>query len=97
MSIVVYDKGDSVHITAVFEDENNVAVDPTLVTLKVMDPSGNIDSYTLALANLTKDSTGNYSADVDADEVGEWRYEWVSTGDAQGVEPGQFVVQPTVF
>lgn len=96
MSIAVYHIGDSAHLTAVFEDEQGAAVDPLALTLKVKDPSGNVDTYTYS-ASITRDSEGHYSKDIDIDEAGDWFYEWVSTGDAVGGEPGQFVVAPSHF
>lgn len=97
MSITVYHVGDLVRIAAVFKDVNGTATDPTTITLKVKDPSGNTDTYTYAAGQITKASTGNYHRDISIDETGDWHYEWVSTGSGQGVEPGEFTVEPTHF
>lgn len=97
MSIGTYNKGAPVHIEASFVDEDDLAADPTTVALKVMDPSGNIDTYTWAGGTVTRVSQGNFEKDVDTDEEGDWHYWWESTGDAAGAEPGQFLVLPTPF
>lgn len=96
MSIEVKQKGQLVPVTATFLDEDDVPVDPTTVTLKVMDPSGNIDTYTYP-TGVTKESPGNYYKDVEADEEGDWHCWWESTGAGQSSEPTQFVVAPTPF
>ena len=97
MAIDVVNKGDLVPVTAEFLDENDAPVDPTTVALKVMDPSGNVDTYTYALGQVTKSSTGNYYKDVNADEEGDWHCWWESTGTGQAAEPTQFTVAPTPF
>jgi hypothetical protein len=97
MSIGVFHKGDDVRVEADFVDINDVPVDPTTVTLKVMDPSGNIDEYTYALGGVIKASVGSYYKDVDADEEGDWHCWWVSTASGKAAEPTQFVVEPTPF
>ena len=97
MSIDVRNKGDLVRITATFTDVDGNLVDPGTITLKVMDPSGNIDSYTYSGGDVTKASQGSYYKDVSADEEGDWHCWWLSTGSGQGAEPTQFVVAPTPF
>lgn len=98
MSIVpVHHVGDLVRVTAAFEDVDGAAVDPTTVTLKVMDPSGNIDEYTYAGGDVSRSAAGSYYRDVTVDEAGDWRCWWVSTGSGQGAEPTQFIVEPTPF
>jgi hypothetical protein len=99
VSVGLHNKGDLVRVTGVFKDINGTLVDPTTVTLKVMDPSGNIDTYTYAASpnEIIRLSIGTFYRDVNADESGEWRLEWQSTGDAQGSQLTQFVVEPTPF
>lgn len=97
MTISVYNKGDLVRVTAAFEDISGTPVDPTTVSLKTLDPSGNVDEYTYAGGAVTKASTGNYYKDVDADEEGDWHCWWEATGSGEGAEPVQFVVAPTPF
>lgn len=89
--------GDKEALTATFRDEADNLVDPTTVTLKVLDPSGNTDTYTYSGGTITRDSLGVFSRDLDLDEAGEWRYDWISTGTGAGAEPGQIVVEPQPF
>jgi hypothetical protein len=74
-----YDKGDLVRLSAAFTVEG-VATDPTTVTLKIHDPSGNAVTYTYALGQVTRDSVGNYHFDLAVDETGIWPYHWSGTG-----------------
>jgi hypothetical protein len=94
MTIPVRHVGDVEELTATFTDEDDTLVDPTTVVLRVLDPSGNTDTYTYALAQITRDSLGVFYKDVTLDEAGEWRYTWTSTGTGSGAEPGQIVVEP---
>lgn len=88
----VYDKGDLVRITGTFTVAST-ATDPTTITLKVKDPSGNVDTYTYALSQVTKSSTGVYYKDLSLDEAGYWYYQWIGTGAVESVDEGYFVVK----
>lgn len=87
-----YDVGDLVRVTGTFT-VGSVATDPTTVTLKVKDPSGNLDTYTYALSQVTKSSTGIYYKDLSIDEAGVWRYRFVGTGACVGEEEKWFEVR----
>jgi hypothetical protein len=63
------------------------------VTLKVKDPTGNVDVYTYALAQVTRSGLGVYYKDVTIDERGVWLYEWTGTGACAVVEEGKFFVR----
>lgn len=91
-----YDIGDAVRVSVAFTS-NGSAADPTAVALKVQDPSGNEDTYTYALGQVTKDSTGNYHKDVTVDEAGTWFYRWTGTGVVVAASEGNFVVRRSVF
>ena len=95
--ITLYDKGQSVRLSALFEDSAGVDVDPATVTLSVLAPSGalTVVTYGGSPDTITKDSVGNYHYDVTADESGDWFVEWRSTGEGAGVQEGQFMVKPS--
>lgn len=88
----VYDRGDLVRITGTFTVAGT-ATDPTTVTLKVKDPSGNVDTYTYALSQVTKSSTGVYYKDISLDEAGYWYYQWTGTGTVESVDEDYLVVR----
>ncbi len=87
-----YDIGDTVTVRATFTvDSTNT--DPTTVTLAVTDPSGNVDTYTYAASQITKDATGKYSKGISVDEPGEWIYTFTGTGTATAVGTKRFAVR----
>lgn len=93
---MAYDVGDTVRLKATFKDIGGTASDPTTITLRVKDPSGNIDSYTYADADLTKSATGVFYYDLALDESGTWVYEFTSTGTPALMEDDDFVVEPVM-
>lgn len=90
--MTIYDIGDAVRISVAFTS-GGTAVDPTTVTLMVQDPSGNAASYTYALAQVIKDTTGAYHKDITVDESGTWFYRWTGTGLLIGVYDGYVYVK----
>lgn len=94
----IYDKGDAVRCSATFKNSSNVVVDPTTVTFKYKDPSGNITPLVYGTdVAVVKDSTGNYHVDVNADKSGTWFYRFESTGTGQAAEEGTFEVAESHF
>ena len=91
-----YPKGQTVRFSAAFT-VSAVATDPTAVTLKTKDPAGTIATYTYALGELTKDSTGNYHKDIALATAGIWHYRWEGTGPAAGVEEAALSVETGAF
>lgn len=99
MTINLYDRDQPVRVTALFQDEDGNDVDPATVELTVISPSGIERSFTYGGSpdTVTRASTGNYFADVEANEAGDWFYRWTSTGTGAGVQDSQFMVSPTRF
>lgn len=92
----VYDVGDLIKVSGVFTDEDDEDIDPTTVTFKFTDPSGNTTTYLYGTDDeLVWDSKGHYHVNVSIDESGTWYYRWASTGTGQAAEEGSFVVRPT--
>ena len=84
--------GSAIKLKATFT-VNSIKTDPTTVKLEVKDPSGNIDSYTYAEAEVTKVSTGIYTKIVTLDEAGWWIYEWHGEGAVVVVDGNQIQVE----
>lgn len=97
MTISVYQINDLVRLTGAFFDIAGDAVDPSTVTLHVTPPSGVTVAYTYALAEITKDTVGNYHKDVTITASGQWFYSWSSTGPGAAAEHGEFMVSPGAF
>ena len=91
-----YDKGDLVCITATFT-VSDVNTDPTAISLKVQDPSGNEATYTYALGQVTKTGTGLYRYDLTIDETGYWYYRWEGTGAMVSSAEAHLLVRATEF
>lgn len=77
-SVTTYDIGDKVRITATFTSTAGTNADPTAVTVKHKDPSGNLT--TVDSTSVTNSATGVYYADLEPDEAGVWHYSIGGTG-----------------
>jgi hypothetical protein len=71
---------------------SGVATDPTAISLAVTTPAGTTSTYTYALAEITKTSTGVYTKDIACTEDGVWKYVWTGTGTASDVVAGTWTV-----
>lgn len=99
MTVKLYTLGQLVRITGLFEDDAGTDIDPSTVSLKVRSPSGIEVTYDYlgSPLELTRDSAGNYHADVVANEIGDWFYKWISGGIGAGDDEGQFMVAAAHF
>jgi len=99
MSVSVYQKGDLVRVSATFTDVDGNAIDPDTVAINVTSPDGVTDAvdYASSPSELIRTATGSYYYQVDADQVGDWHYAWVSTGIGQATQIGEFVVEPLPY
>jgi len=91
-----YEKGETVRITGTFT-VSSVATDPTAVILKVQRPSGAESTYTYALSQVTKSSTGIYYKEIAANESGRWYYRWEGTGAVVSADEDVFFVKNSEF
>jgi len=86
MTIHYYRKGQKVRFTNEFKVAG-VLTDPTTVTCKVMNPSGDITTYVYGTdAALVKDSTGIYHVDVVCNLKKEWNVRFEGTGTCVAVD-----------
>ena len=96
MATNVYDIGDRIRISVTFTVDG-VASDPSEVTLKVQDPSGNEAEYVYSEGDLTRDDTGVYYYDVTVDESGYWYYRMEATGDVVASGESHLAVRKSEF
>lgn len=75
-----YDIGDVVRLNGTFRTTGGALVDPTKVTFKYEDPSGNVVTVTSTGASVIHPSSGYYYVDIAPDETGVWEYRIFSTG-----------------
>lgn len=93
-----YDKGDLARSSNTFKNASDVVTNPTTVTVKVEDPSGNESSYVYGTdSEVVRDSTGVYHIDITTDEVGTWVVRWVGTGAVAQVDEDPFFVKLSDF
>lgn len=97
----LYDVGDLIRCATIFTNSAGTVLDPDVIKFQVRDPSGNLTNFTyLTDAELVKDSTGTYHADVAIDEKGDWWYRFyglTSGGTAQGASENWFRVSQSRF
>lgn len=86
-----------IRLSVNFTDSSGNDTDPTTVKFKTIDPCGYERSYTYGTdAEITKQSVGDYSADVTPDSAGRWLFRWETTGGVIALE-GDFLVQDSAF
>ena len=59
---------------------NGVPTDPTTIALIITTPTQVPTTYTFALAEIVKNSTGDYQKDITCNLPGEWTYRWEGAG-----------------
>lgn len=91
-----YHKGQQIRITGTFT-VNGTATDPTTVTLKVQDPTGAETTYTYALSQITKSTTGIYYKDLTLNISGYWHYRWEVTGAVVASDEDKVFTKFSVF
>ncbi len=82
-----------------FKNSSGVDANPTTVTFKTLDPFGAELDYVYGTdSEVTRPSTGNYTATVTPDSAGRWAYRWEATGTGTAVTiEGTFLVQDSCF
>lgn len=93
----VFATGQRVRLSAAFANSAGSAADPTDVVCKYRDPRGVSTTKRYSLAEVTKDSTGNYHVDVDLTIAGQWFYRFEGTGVVVAANEAAFTASPTVF
>jgi hypothetical protein len=85
--------GNVVKVTALFQNENLILVDPAAVFL-IVNCAGKVElTYQYGVGNnIVKAATGTYTSDLILDIVGGWNYYWFSSG-SLSAENGQFLVE----
>jgi hypothetical protein len=81
-----YDLGETVVLSVTFEAA------PTSVVATVLAPDGTTSTPTVEVSGAP-----TYTAEVTADAVGTWAYQFVGTGAFEGIEEGYFVIAPSVM
>ena len=97
MSCQQYNLGALVTVRGAFTDPATAAaIDPDVIKLSVLTPDGVVTTYVYGTDDLVKktaDTTGQYSADLNAQQAGWWYYRWWSEGIGQAAREGRFKVR----
>ena len=76
-----YNMGNNIRCSVSFRNLAGALANPTVVTFRYQDPSGNETILTLPPdAAIVNDGTGQYHSDITIDEEGLWYYRWEGTG-----------------
>lgn len=92
----IYDIGDRIRLSVAFTSAGT-ATDPTTITCKVKEPDGTITTATYALAEVVKDSTGNYHYDFTPDQEGKHYYRFEGAGALIAAAESDFMIRDSVF
>ena len=74
-----YNQGSRIRLQATFKDAAGAVADPGVVTLKVRDSADVSTTYTYALAEIVKASTGVYYKDITLNRGGQWQFWFTGT------------------
>jgi hypothetical protein len=89
--------GATVALTIAFVNSDGDAVDPSTVKFHTMSPDCQEKSYVYGTdAEISKQSTGHYTAAITPNLSGRWWYRWVGENPVVAVE-GDFLVQASAF
>lgn len=96
--VKVHRIGALVRVTGTLTTAAGATVDPTAVVVKLKAPSGTITSYTLGVDLFpAHDGVGTFHVDVTPTEVGEYYYQFRSTGTGQAMDEGMFRVEASAI
>lgn len=96
MSGNTYVVGAVARVSVTIADINGAAGDPGALRLKVKSPAGVVTTYSYAAAQITRDGTGAYHADVTLAAAGTWAYRWETDPPNGGAVEGTLSVLRSV-
>jgi hypothetical protein len=92
-----YTKGQVVVVTASFSVDGELD-DPTTVTFKVKDPSGNVGTFVYGIdPEVTRVSLGVYKTEIECDESGDFWYRIEADGSVIDATEKTFTVANSQF
>lgn len=93
-TINAYDIGDLVRITGTLTTAAGAPVDPSTLVCNVKAPDATVTTHTYGTTAFPiKSAAGVYYVDVTPTQVGEYWYQFLSTGTGQAMDEGKFVVR----
>ena len=96
-----YEIETTIQLRGVFFDPlAGVPIDPTLVQAFVLDPEGNLSTFSSGggLPSITRDNVGRYHLTIEPSIAGVWTYKFKGTGAASATSPDTtFTVAASTF
>ena len=96
----VHNIGDQVRVTGTLTTAAGAPVDPSTLVTKVKAPDATITTYTYgtpAFPIENRLAAGVYYVDVTPTQVGEYWYQFLSTGTGQAMDEGMFRVKASAI
>ena len=94
MSDPLYLVGESARIHVRVADISGAVIDPVSLVLRVKTAGGAVTAYTYGMnAEVVRESTGIYHADIALPTAGQWSYRWEVAAPNAGVAEGSINVQ----
>ena len=86
--MAIYDIDTSIQFYGVFRNSlTGVYIDPTTVTIYMLDPTGTETSYDNLTGSVVRDSLGHYHFTLTPTISGVWTYKWRGIGNAVATSP----------
>jgi len=94
----VYNLNDLISITGRLTTAAGAPIDPSTLVVKVKAPDATIATYTYGTTAFPiKSAAGVYYVEVTPTQVGEYWYQFLSTGTGQAMDEGMFRVKASAI
>lgn len=90
-----YELGSTPTLVGAFSDLNGDPITPDTITVRVLRPSGTIDTYTAG--DIAVPATGEAEVQITLDEVGFWFYRFDGTGNVVVPDESSLLVRESAF
>lgn len=96
--MTTYTIGTTARLRGTFKDQSSAPANPAGVFLRLLPPNGVIVDYEYGInAEVIRESTGVYTADILLNQEGRWRYRWEASGTNVTAAEGVLDVEVSEF
>ncbi len=93
--MAIYTSNNGLQSTVtILQNSNGLPINPTTLVSKVLDPSGTITDVSGTIENI---ATGSYTATYLPTIQGQYKWEWIGTGNVEVAIIDTFFVSPMTF
>lgn len=75
----IVERGNTVRTRLTVRDDLGEKVDPAVLALTVVDSSGTSSTYIYPVAQIIRESAGEFRSDITVVAIGIWEYTWITT------------------